>query len=94
MSHMLPHANGGMKQGYNSGPSVKGCGLPSAAACPTNPISIEGANISLRLNKSQIDGAAKDKHCKIFNEKFHVILFFTKPTDQSDNLVDFSLQVL
>jgi hypothetical protein len=48
-----------------------------------------------RLNKSQIDKAAKDKQCKTFGEKFNVTLFFTKPTDQSDNLVDYSmLQVI
>ena len=50
------------------------------------------ASIVLLL-QSQIDGAAKDKHCRQFSDKFHVILFFTRPTDQSDDLVDYSQQV-
>jgi hypothetical protein len=89
MSHLIPHPSaGGKKFGHNSAQKM---GIPAAAV---RPISIEGGNIALRLNKSQIDKAAKDKQCKVFAEKFNVTLFFTKPTDQSDDLVDYSLQVI
>jgi hypothetical protein len=94
MSHLLPQPNGGgKKQSHSSGHSLRSCSLAAGTGCQPAPISIEGSNISLRLNKSQIDGATKDKHNRTFNEKFHVILYFIKPTDQSDDLIDYSLQV-
>jgi hypothetical protein len=37
--------------------------------------------------------ANKKKHVKVYSDKFHVILYFTKPNDQSDGLIDYSMQV-
>jgi hypothetical protein len=54
------------------------------------PVAIDGTNIALRLNKSQIDKAAKDKQCKVYSENFNVTLFLVKPTNQSDDLIDYS----
>ena len=87
MSHLLLSHSGDRKTGHNSAPTAA-----LAASTPSaRPVAIDGTNIALRLNKSQIDKAAKDKQCKIYSENFNVTLFLVKPTDQSDDLVDYSL---
>jgi len=45
-------------------------------------LAIPGKQVSVRLNKSQIDKAAKDKSGK-FSENFNVTLFLTRPNDQT-----------
>ena len=85
MSHLMPSHK---KPAHNSAQKMN-----QSPTSTHRPITIEGANINLRLNKSQIDKAAKDKQCKIFGEKFNVTLFFTKPTNQGEDLVDYTLQV-
>ena len=85
MTHLVATA-GERKTGHNSAPTS---GL--AFATPTaRPVAIDGTNIALRLNKSQIDKAAKDKQCKVYSENFNVTLFLIKPTNQSDDLIDYS----
>ena len=42
---------------------------------------IPGKQVSVRLNKSQIDKASKDKSGK-FSENFNVTLFLLRPNDQ------------
>ena len=88
MMHLLANHSGERKTGHNSAPTAaQPSSIPTA-----RPVAIDGTNIALRLNKSQIDKAAKDKQCKIYSENFNVTLFLVKPTDQSDDLVDYSLQ--
>ena len=85
MTHLVATA-GERKTGHNSAPTS---GL--AFATPSaRPVAIDGTNIALRLNKSQIDKAAKDKQCKVYSENFNVTLFLIKPTNQSDDLIDYS----
>ena len=43
---------------------------------------IPGKQVSVRLNKSQIDKASKDKSGK-FSENFNVTLFLVRPNDQT-----------
>ena len=43
---------------------------------------IPGKQVSVRLNKSQIDKASKDKSGK-FSENFNVTLFLLRPNDQT-----------
>jgi len=45
---------------------------------------IPGVPVSLRLEKSQIDKAFKDKKGVVYHQDFQVHLFLVKPTDQSD----------
>jgi len=42
-----------------------------------------GRLMSVRLNKTQIDKAAKDKSCSKFNDNFNVTLFLVRPNDQT-----------
>lgn len=72
LSHMLAPK----KSGHSSGPKY-----PAGAPNP-QPIFIDGTKIALRLKKSQIDKAFKDKMCKVFSEDFNVTLFMTKPRSQ------------
>ena len=88
MSHLISSQSGERKVGHNSAPA----NATANSAPSVRPVAIDGTNIALRLNKSQIDKAAKDKQCKVYSENFNVTLFLVKPTDQSDDLVDFSLQ--
>ena len=85
MSHIVPPP-AEKKTGHNSAPTASQTNvIPSA-----RPVTIDGTNIALRLNKSQIDKAAKDKPCKVYSENFNVTIFLIKPTNQSNDLIDYS----
>jgi len=88
MSHLISSNSGERKVGHNSAPANG----TSNSAPSVRPVAIDGTNIALRLNKSQIDKAAKDKQCKVYSENFNVTLFLVKPTNQGDDLIDHSLQ--
>jgi hypothetical protein len=78
MSHLMSSHSGERKTGHNSAPTAALAGVVPSA----RPVAIDGTNIALRLNKSQIDKAAKDKQCKVYSENFNVTLFLVKPTNQ------------
>ena len=66
--------------------TIHGTGMSNGSS----RVQIDGSKLSLRLTKSQIDNAAKSKR-KMYQDNFSITLFLIKPTDQSENLKDYTL---